>query len=171
MSRAGDEVGGTEHLDSAHDLALFDSGESALDDWLAKHALANEETGASRTYVITAAGRVVGYYSLATGAVDQQRATGRVRRNPPEPIPVMIVGRLAVDKALQGRGLGAALLRDAVLRTQQAAGIGGPRAIVLHAVSEGARRFYERCGFSASPIGPLTLMISLSDVEKILRDR
>ena len=171
MSRAGVDVGGPEHLDSAHDLAEFDPGASVQGDWLAKRALADQETGAARTYVISAAGRVVGYYTLATGVVAQQRATGRVRRNRPEPIPVMILGRLAVDKAFQGRGYGAALLRDAVLRTQQAAAIGGIRAIVLHAVSEGAKRFYEHCGFSPSPLDPMTLMIGVSDIERILRDR
>jgi GNAT superfamily N-acetyltransferase len=171
MSRAGDEVGAPEHLDRAHDLAAFDSGVPVLDDWLRKRALANEENGASRTYVISVAGRVVGYYSLATGAVAQQRATGKVRRNMPDPIPVMVLGRLAVDKAYQGRGLGIGLLKDAVLRTQQAAKIGGIRAILLHAISEEAKRFYERSGFAAAPMDPMTLMITMADVERNLRER
>jgi len=168
---SGDDIGAPEHLNAAHDLAAFDSGVPVLDDWLRKRALANEESGASRTYVVSAGGRVVGYYSLATGAVAQQHATGKVRRNMPDPIPVMILGRLAVDKAYQGKGFGLALLRDAVLRTQQAAAIGGIRAILLHAISEEAKRFYERCGFSVSPVDPMTLMISIADVAGILKDK
>ncbi len=89
----------------------------------------------------------------------------------PDPIPVMILGRLAVDRAYQGKGLGVGLLRDAVLRTQQAAEIGGIRAIVLHAISEEAKRFYERHGFSASPLDAMTLMIGMADVERIFRSR
>jgi GNAT superfamily N-acetyltransferase len=171
MSRAAHELGAPEHLDAAHDLASFGSGVPSLDEWLRKRALANEESGASRTYVISASGRVIGYYSLATGAVAQQRTTGKVRRNMPDPIPVMVLGRLAVDKGDQGKGLGGGLLRDALLRTQQAAAIAGIRAIVLHALSEEAKRFYERCGFSVSPIDPMTLMIGIADVERILTDR
>ena len=142
-----------------------------LDEWLKKRALANEESGASRTYVVTAGGRVVGYYALATGAVAQQDATGKVRRNMPDPIPVMVLGRLAIDKGYQRRGLGLGLLRDAVLRTLQAASIGGIRAILLHAISEDAKRFYERCGFSESPLDPMTMMVSIADAEKILKNK
>ena len=156
-----------EHLNAAHDVTAFDSGVPALDDWLRKRALPNEESG-SRTYVVTAGGRVVGFYALANGAVAAQQPTGRVRRNMPDPIQVMILGRLAVDKAFQNRGLGVGLLRDAVLRTSQAAAIAGIRAILLHAISEDAKRFYERCGFSESPVDPMTLMIGIKDVEQVL---
>lgn len=96
--------------------------------------------------MVTADERVVGYYALATGAVASEEATGRVRRNMPDPIPVMIIGRLAVDREYQGKGLGSALLRDAVLRTLQVADIGGIRAILLHAISEDAKRFYAAPG-------------------------
>lgn len=136
-----------------------------------KRALGNEESGASRTYVVTAAGRVVGYYALASGAVAAQAATGKIRRNMPDPIPVMVLGRLAVDKAFQKRGVGIALVRDAVLRTLQAADIGGIRAILLHAISDDAKRFYERCGFSESPVDSMTLMVSIADVHRILKGR
>jgi GNAT superfamily N-acetyltransferase len=167
MTQRGEEINAPEHLTEQHDLAAFDSGIPVLDDWLKKRALANEEKGASRTYVVTAGGRVVGYYALATGAVSAQQATGRIRRNMPDPIPVMILGRLAVDKTFQNRGLGAALLRDAVLRTRQAADIVGIRAMLVHAISAEAKRFYERYGFVESPVDPMTLMISLGDIDRI----
>ena len=160
-----------EHLDPSHDLSTFDSGVAALDDWLKRRALANEGTGASRTYVVSSERKVVGYYALATGAVALRTATGRARRNMPEPIPVMVLARLAVDLGRQGSGLGRALLGDAILRTLQAAAIGGIRAIVVHAISEEARRFYERCGFAPSPLEPLTLMITVADAERALSER
>jgi GNAT superfamily N-acetyltransferase len=167
MSRRDDAVSAPEHLNEGHDVSAFDSGVPLLDEWLKKRALANEERGASRTYVVTAGGRVVGYYALATGAVSAQQATGRIRRNMPDPIPVMILGRLAVDKAFQSKGLGAALLRDSVLRTRQAADIVGVRAMLVHAISAEAKRFYQRYGFTESPVDPMTLMLSLSDVDRI----
>ena len=139
-----------------------------LDEWLKKRALANEESGASRTYVVCAARRVVGYYALAGGGVAQEHAPGCVRRNMPDPLPVMIVGRLAVDRTWQGRSVGRSLLRDAVVRTLQAAEIGGIRAILLHAISDEAKRFYERYGFQSSPLDPMTLMITVADARKAL---
>jgi GNAT superfamily N-acetyltransferase len=171
MTRADEEITAPEHVNDTHDLATFDSGVPVLDDWLKKRALANEEKGASRTYVVTAGGRVVGYYALATGAISAQQATGRIRRNMPDPIPVMVLGRLAVDKAFQSRGLGAALLRDSVLRTRQAADIVGIRAMLVHAISEEAKRFYARYGFSESPVDPMTLMLSLADLDRIATAR
>ncbi len=170
MSEVEHKITAPEHLNPGHDVAAFDSGVPVLDDWLKKRALANEESGASRTYVVTADGRVIGYYALANGAVAALAATGRVRRNRPDPIPV-IVGRLAVDKAYQKRGVGISLLRDALLRTLQAADIAGIRAILLHAISDDAKWFYERCGFSESPIDPMTLMVSIADVQKILKQK
>ena len=167
MTADDEPIGAPEHLNATHDVAAFDSGVPVLDEWLTKRALANEERGVSRTYVVTAGGRVVGFYALATGAVAAERATGKIRRNVPDPIPVMILGRLAVDKAFQAQGLGIALLRDSILRTQQAAMIGGIRAILVHAISDDAKRFYVRRGFVESPLDPMTLMVSLADVEKI----
>src|ERR1700722_1403283 len=118
-----------EKLRADHDLSQFKCGESALDDWLRRRALQNEESGASRTYVVCMGSRVVAYHALAVGAVENANAPGRVRRNMPEPIPVLIIGRLAVNQEFHGRGLGQGLLRDAVLRTLQAADIAGIRAI------------------------------------------
>ena len=162
------ELCAPEHLTPAHDVSAFDSGVPNLDAWLKKRALANEDTGASRTYVVCAGGRVVGYYALATGSVAHAQALGRVRRNMPDPVPVMIVGRLAVDRAWQGRSLGGSLLCDAVLRTLHAAKIAGIRAILVHAISEEAKQFYQRYGFGVSPIDPLTLMITVAEAEKAL---
>ena len=136
MTGGTEEIGAPEHLTPQHDLEAFDSGVAALDDWLKRHALANEQAGGSRTYVVCARGRVIGYYALATGGVAQAVATGRVRRNMPDPVPVIVLGRLAVDRAYQGRGLGVGLLRDAILRSLQAAELGGIRAILVHAISE-----------------------------------
>jgi len=168
MTGGADEVTAPEHLTAQHDLAAFDSGIPALDDWLKRRALANEQAGGSRTYVVCAGGRVVGYYALATGGVADAAAPGRVRRNMPDPVPAMLLGRLAVDRAYQDRGLGAGLLRDAILRTLQAAELGGIRAILVHAISEEAKRFYERHGFVESPVDPMTLMITVADAKRAL---
>ncbi|MCT7992235.1 GNAT family N-acetyltransferase [Laspinema sp. C5] len=111
---------------------------------------------------------MIAYYCLANGAVAQITATGRVRRNMPDPIPVIVIGRLAVDRHWQGKGIGSALLRDAILRTLQAAEIAGIRAILVHAISEDAKQFYEKCGFTASPINPMTLMVTVKDAKKAL---
>jgi GNAT superfamily N-acetyltransferase len=165
-----DQITPPERLSPEHDISSFDSGVSQLNDWLKRRALGNEKSGASRTYVVCAGGRgrVVGYYALASGTVAHSQVTGKVRRNMPEPIPVMVLGRLAIDRAYQGRRLGASLLRDAILRTLQAAEIAGIRAILVHAISDDAKKFYERCGFSPSPIDPMTLMITIADAEKTL---
>lgn len=162
-------VSAPEHLTDGHDVSTFDSGVPELDNWLKRRALQNEATGASRTYVVSDGRRVVGYYALATGAVAQLKATGRVRRNMPEPIPVMVIGRLAVDREYQGQGPGSGLLRDALLRTLNAASIVGIRAVLLHAISDEAKQFYEKAGFSASPVDPMTMMVALADVDRSLR--
>ncbi len=156
------------NLSVEHDLSRFDSGEPLLDEWLRRRALQNEARGASRIYVVCVGTRVVGYYTLAVGAVAHTAAPGRVGRNMPDPVPVMLLGRLAVDKAFQGQQIGAGLLCDAVLRTVQAARIGGIRAILVHAISERAKRFYESYGFIASPVDPLTVMITIAEAVKIL---
>lgn len=152
------------HLEERHNCEPFCCGESVLDTWLKTRARKNEANGASRTYVITRNNDVVGYYSLAVGSVSHAIVPGKMRRNMPDPIPVMLLARLAVDTSLQGQGIGHALLRDAMLRTEQAAHIAGIRAILVHALHERARCFHARCGFTASPINELTLMLPLSAV-------
>lgn len=152
-----------EKLNSSHQIEGFDSGNSPLNDWLKRRALKNEAQGAFRTYVLCAGEVVIGYYCLANGAVAQITATGRSRRNRPDPIPVMVIGRLAVDRHWQGKGIGSALLRDAIFRTLHAAEIAGIRAILVQAISEEAKQFYEKCGFTASAIAPMTLMVTVKD--------
>jgi GNAT superfamily N-acetyltransferase len=167
MSGAGG-IGPPEKLSARHDLSGFDSGEPALDDWLRRRAERNVASGASRTYVVCVGRKLVGYYTLAAGAIAHAGAPGRIRRNMPDPVPVMLLGRLAVDKAFHGQGVGTGLLRDAVLRIVQAAEIAGIRAILVHATSEEAKRFYEKYGFVASPVDPLTVMIAVAEAARII---
>lgn len=161
-------IGPPEKLSAAHDFSGFDSGEPVLDDWLRRRAEQNEARGASRTYVVCVGRKVVGYYTLAAGAIAHAEAPGRIRRNMPDPVPVMVLGRLAVDKTVHGQGVGTGLLRDAVLRTIQAVEIAGIRAILVHAISEAARRFYEKYGFIASPVDPLTVMITVAEAVRTI---
>lgn len=150
-------------LAASHIISEFDCGEASLDDWLKRRALINQVSGASRTFVVgDQDNRVCGYYALAAGAVAHQLATGAVRRNMPDPIPVLILARLAVDRHAQGIKLGAGLLQDAVNRAGSVALNAGVRALVVHALNEKARAFYEYYGFSISPIHPLTLMLRLN---------
>ena len=150
-------------LVASHIISEFDCGEASLDDWLKRRALINQVSGASRTFVVTDQdNRVCGYYALAAGAVAHQLATGAVRRNMPDPIPVLILARLAVDHRAPGIKLGAGLLQDAVNRAESVAQNAGVRALVVHALNEKARAFYEYYGFSISPIHPLTLMLRLN---------
>jgi GNAT superfamily N-acetyltransferase len=148
-------------LGEAHDLQLFDSGHDSLDEWLRRRARANQVSGASRTYVVCEGERVVGYYCLSSGALAVADAPGTIRRNMPDPVPMAVLGRLAIDRNWQGKGIGSALLQDAVLRTGQAAHIMGIRGLVVHAISNEAKAFYEHYGFMASPANPMTLVLSL----------
>ena len=155
-------------LASDHELEDFASGVEPLDNWLKRRARSNEAAGASRTYVVCEGRRVVGYYSLAAGSMLHQIATGAVRRNMPDPVPVALLGRLAIDRRWQGKGLGQALLRDAVLRVVGAAETIGVRALLVHAISDEARAFYERCGFRPSPVEPMTLMVTIDEAQRML---
>lgn len=173
MTRSGDKtvpLRAPEPLSDKHIVTSFCSGVAALDDWLKRRALKNETSGALRTYVVCAGPKqVVGYYALAVGAVAHVAATTKARRNMPDPIPVMVLGRLAVDKAFQGRGLGQGMLRDAILRTLQAADIAGIRPLLVHAISTEARAFYERCGFLPSPVDPMTLMTTIANAKRAIQ--
>ena len=140
----------------------FECGESSLNDWLKRRALANPSNGASRTFVVSDQDkRVYGYYALAAGAVSHQMATSAVRRNMPDPVPVMVLARLAVDHRVQGIKLRAALLQDAVNRAVMISQNAGVRAILVHALNDRAKQFYEHYGFQASPVHPMTLMLRL----------
>jgi len=148
-------------LSAEHRLDDFACGVDSLDDWLKRRARSNQVSGASRTYVVAEGAQVVGYYCLASGALALSDAPALVRRNMPDPMPVAILGRLAIHQAWQGRGVGVALLQDAVLRTLQAIDILGIRGLLVHALSVEAKAFYEHHGFVASPTQPMTLILSL----------
>jgi GNAT superfamily N-acetyltransferase len=153
-------------LAASHRLDDFECGEATLDDWLKRRALPNQSTGASRTFVVLDdGGHVRGYYALAAGAVSLQLATGGVRRNMPDPIPVMVLARLAVDRSAQGKHLGAALLRDAVNRAVAVSQNAGVRALLVHALHDKAKQFYAHYGFQPSPTHPMTLMLRLSSAK------
>ena len=157
-----------EPLADHHDIAGFRCGEASLDDWLKRRARANQVSGATRTYVVCEEKRVVGYYALASGVVAVESAPGRFRRKMPTPIPVAVLARLAVDRDWQGRGLGRAVFRDAARRVAHAADTIGIRGIVVHAISEEAKKFYLALGFDASSSEPMTLMVTLSDIRAAL---
>ena len=149
-------------LNRGQRIDTFDCGEPVLHEWLRKRALGNQASGASRTFVVAdESGRVVGYYALAAGAVAHETATSAVRRNMPDPVPVLVLGRLAVDRQGQGLKLGAALLQDAVKRAVGVSADAGVRALLVHAMSEQARQFYLRYGFQASALHAMTLMLRL----------
>lgn len=158
-----------EPLADHHELLEFNSGEASLDEWLRRRARANQVSGASRTYVVCDGNRVVAYYALASGAVTADSAPGRFRRNMPDPIPVAVLARLAVDTRNQGEGIGRALFRDAALRVVNAADAIGIRGIVVHAISEEAKRFYLALGFDPSPREPMMLLVTLTDLRVALQ--
>ncbi len=150
-------------LTISHDVRSFNCGEPVLDDWLVRRALNNQSSGASRTFVVSDQNNCVyGYYALAAGAVAHQLAISSVRRNMPDPIPVVVLARLAVDQRAQGLKLGAALLQDAVKRAMTVSQHAGARALLVHALHERAQSFYEHYGFRSSPIQPGTLMLRLN---------
>jgi len=150
-------------LAATHLLDEFACGEASLDEWLKRRAMANQLSGASRTFVVAEQdGRVFGYYAMAAGAVSHQMATSGVRRNMPDPVPVMVLARLAVDQRAQGIKLGAALLQDAVHRAVSVSQNAGVRALLVHALHDRAKKFYGHYGFQESPLHPMTLMLRLS---------
>lgn len=161
-------VSAPEPLAAHHAVDHFDCGTASLNEWLRQRALRNQASGASRTFVACDADRVIAYYALASSAIALDSATGRLRRNMPDPIPVAVLGRLAVDTAYQTRGLGRALLQDAGRRVLHAADEIGIRGLLVHAIDDDARAFYQRLGFDPSPLDPMTLMITLTDMRACL---
>jgi GNAT superfamily N-acetyltransferase len=155
-------------LSDDHQTDTFDSSEPALDDWLRRRALANQVSGASRSYVVCEGNRVIAYYALASGAIAQGGVPGKFRRNMPDPIPVVVLARLAIDRNYQGHGLGRGLFRDAARRIAHAADTIGIRGIVVHAISEDARRFYIALGFDPCPAAAMTLVVTLRDIRAAL---
>jgi len=161
-----------ERLRRDHALEAFDCGQSDLDRWLIKHALQNQGSNAAQTYVGVVDGLVVGYYSLAVGQVEYADAPERLQKGlARHPVPIMLLARLAVHKDWQRKRIGRTLLKDAVLRTVQAADIAGIRALAVHAKDEAARRYYEQFDFVASPTDPLHLFVLLKDIRRRLESR
>ena len=155
-----------EKLRRDHVLEGFDCGKEPLNRFLIRYALPNQQANASQTYLAIAANRVIGYHTLVVGAVTQAEAPERIKKGlARHPIPIMLLARLAVNRDWQGRGIGPALLKDALLRTLQAADIAGIRAFAVHAKGDEARSFYEHFDFIASPTDPLHLFILLKDIK------
>jgi len=155
-------------LTDHHELEKFKCGEPSLDEWLKKRARANQASGASRVFVTCEGKRVAGYYSLSSSCVTNNVAPGRFRRNMPDPIPAVLLGRLAVDKPWHHKGVGRSLFRDAAMRVSQAAEAIGVRGIIVHAISDDARKFYLALGFSECPGESMTLVITLQDIRAAL---
>jgi GNAT superfamily N-acetyltransferase len=161
--------GSFEKLDSSHKLASFDCGKQELNRFLQRYALSNQQANSSQTYVICRDGAVIGYYSLTVGSVTNAEATERVRKSMPGyPIPVIILARLAVDRSVQGQGVGPALLKDALLRCGRAADSVGVRALLVHAKDDAAKGFYEHFDFDSSPSDPYHLFLLTKDLQRMI---
>jgi GNAT superfamily N-acetyltransferase len=147
-------------------LEGFDCGTPPLNEWLIRHALANQRTGTSRTWVVTddETGRVVGFYASATASVLRSAATRRAARNQPEDVPAVLLARLAADRNFAGRGLGAALLKHFIIKALEVAAVVGARVLLVHAQDDEARSFYLHHDFESSPIDELTLMRVIADL-------
>jgi GNAT superfamily N-acetyltransferase len=164
-------LGDPEPLDVKHTLEGFDCGVESLNIWLTEHARQAAAAGSARVFVIVDAKqeRVCGYYALAAAAVTHEEAIERARKGQPRhPIPAVLLARLAVDASVQGHGLGAWLLQDAILRALSASEAVGMRVLLVHALDDNARRFYERWGFEPSPTDPLNLQMLFKDIRRSL---
>jgi len=159
-----------EAISESHDVSRFDCGtHQSLNDWLKRFAVANQKNESARTYVVHRSGSVVGYYSISAGSVSIEESPARIAKGlARHPIPVILLARLAVDKSEQGAGLGKALLKDALARIGHAADIVGARAVLVHAIDERARKFYEHFDFEPSPVHELQLMLLMKDLRKAL---
>jgi GNAT superfamily N-acetyltransferase len=156
-------------LSRGHDLSSFDCANVALNEWLVRFAWPNQQSDSAKTYVTLDGNRAVGYYALTTGSVHKHESPQRVAKGlANHPIGVVLLARLAVDQNQQGKGLGKALLFDALSRIAEAADIVGVRAVLVHAIDESARRFYLHFGFEESPIDPYQLLLLLKDLRKAI---
>ncbi|OGR89624.1 MAG: GNAT family N-acetyltransferase [Elusimicrobia bacterium RIFCSPLOWO2_01_FULL_59_12] len=161
-----------EKLTKSHEISLFDCGDVELNDWLKRYAFVNLLSDSAQTYVAHRKMRVIGYYSVSAGAVRPEESPARITKGlAKHPIGVILLARLAVEKQEQGQGLGQALLKDAFLRIASAADTVGARAVLVHAVNERARLFYEHFGFEPSPTDPLTLMFLMKDLRALLKTK
>lgn len=168
MSDAPKSLCAPEPLNDTHQLDAFASGASTLDGWLQRKARANQVSGASRTYVVCRGDQVVGFYAVAAGSVSHELLPRKLKQNMPDPIPVIVLGRLAIDLTEQGNGLGRALLRDAILRVSAAAHEVGIAAILVHALNDRAKAFYIGCGFAETTAEPMTLIARIADIKASL---
>ena len=159
-----------EPIAADHYFADFDSGEPVLDEWLKKRALKSSVGGASRCYVLCSNKIVIGYYSLSAGAINHEAAPKPMRRNMPDPLPALLLGRLAAHRKYHNQGLGSGLLRDAMLRSINIARDAGVFAMLVHALHDQAKQFYLSRGFVQSPLQPMTLMITMATVQTILTE-
>lgn len=159
-------------LTEAHDSSAFDSGEPVLDDWLRHRAWNNLQAAASRTYVVCQTGsqRVVGYFALSMGQILAHEVTGAMRRNMPKHIPAVMLARLAIDRAWQGKGLGRALLTDVVGRSLRASSEVSARLVIVHAISPSAEAFYLHHGFTRLPVETPTLALDLVKLQKLAKE-
>lgn len=160
-----------EPITADHALADFECGEPSLNEWLKKRALKNQGGGASRCFVVCNGKTVIGYYCLSAGAISHEAAPKAMRRNMPNPLPVLLLGRLAIDRHHHNQGIGQALLRDAMLRSVSIASNAGVFALLVHALKEQAKQFYLSRGFVASPLQPMTLMMTTETVRAILMEK
>lgn len=168
MSDALKHLRAPEPLNETHHLEAFTSGAPTLDNWLQRKARVNQVSGASRTYVVCRGDQVVGFYAVAAGSVSHDLLPRKLKQNMPDPIPVIVLGRLAIDLTEQGNGLGRALLRDALLRVSAAAHEVGIAAILVHALNDRAKAFYISCGFAEAAVEPMTLIARIADIKALL---
>ena len=162
-----EEISSPVLLTEAQDFSGFNCGIDTLNSWLSKRALKNNTQNASRCFVVCDSKKVVGYYAFSAGSVIQADAPSNIKRNMPDPIPVFILGRLAVDVNYQGKGLGGHLLKDAMIRALKVSEHIAAKALLVHALSEDAKKFYEGFGFTESPINPMTLFLSIATIKKL----
>jgi predicted N-acetyltransferase YhbS len=158
-------------LAADHDLSAFDCGEASVNHWLQRRARKNEQSGASRVYVVCNDRTVIAFYTLSASAVVHDRVRGRFRRGMPDPVPVMLLGQLGVDTRYQRRGMAASLVRDALLRCVSVSSQAGVAAVLVDALTEDLVPFYRRLGFDAiSETEPTTMMIRMKDVRAVLSE-
>jgi predicted N-acetyltransferase YhbS len=161
-------ISAPELLTESHNISNFNCSVQQLNDWLKKKSLRNQRRNNTRVYVVSdkSTEQVVGYYAIAMGSVQRESAISSLKRNSPNPIPMVVLARLAVDNNYHNCGIGAGLLKDCVLRSVQAMDVVGGAGILVHAIDEDAKRFYQKFGFSGSPIDSMTLLARTSDIVK-----
>ena len=169
-------ISAPEPLNKDHDITTFDCGKPVLNQWLRKRALRNQVEGASRTYVVSDVvsnkdnRKVVGYYCIGAGSVSADISTGKIKRNMPDPVPVILLGRLAVDKDYANQGIGKGLMKDCYLRVVSIAEQVGVRALLVHALDDESRQYYLDLGFTESAIQARTLMVRVKDIVSVLQE-